>query len=259
LGFYVESVRSVSSEMELLLGAVRVRLPTPVRYCNMDRFNRNFSDTTLQFFYCARDVNLDPVHLARLPKGAILYGQDYLLRCDEVLVKEQLPWWLQNPASWPAIIANLVEVEAIGEPCILIARYGAGTWGHWLGELLPAIVACEHAHPKMFKYVLPAQITAHTEQRSYSTSVLESLAAYGVSDDRLIRVGTDRNYRFEALFVPTRVWSNGMIHPHAANLMRTMVKGVPISLLPRKVALTRPNGIGRSIVNSDEFEFRQSG
>lgn len=249
--YYIEEVRSVATDLQLLFASKRVRLPTPVRYCNMDRFNKSFSDTTLQFFYCAREADLAPVHLARTPRDTLLYGQEYLLRCGEVLIKEQIPWWLQGQATWPSIIDKPVEVVDVEDPCLLIARYGAATWGHWLGELLPAIVACEHANPKTFKYVLPAQITMRTEKRSYSTSVFESLAAYGITEDRLIKVGTAGNYRFSTLFLLTQVWSSGVMRPEVAELMRSKILGVTSGTPDRRIALTRREERARSIVNPD--------
>ena len=38
---------------------------------------------------------------------------------------------------------------------MIVARYGFGTWGHWIGELLPKIVTVEAAFPGRFSFAIP--------------------------------------------------------------------------------------------------------
>ena len=86
-----------------------------------------------------------------------------------------------------ALYRSAMSADVVQAPCLLAARYGDVTWGHWLCELLPKIVLSEALFPKTFTYVVPARITrlGGPIGDGYVRAVMQSLQAYGIEDGEL--------------------------------------------------------------------------
>jgi len=75
----------------------------------------------------------------------------------------------------------------------------------------------------------------------------ESLAAYGLGEDRILPIDSNCNYRFENLFAIESVWTENLIHPGVTELMRD---GIPISTrkdLPTRLAVSRISSFSRTL------------
>ena len=78
----------------------------------------------------------------RMPAGAVLHGGgEFLLSADGALLREQIAPYLEtNPARVAELVGTTRPIVDYAEECLLLARFGLYTWGHWLGELLPKAV-----------------------------------------------------------------------------------------------------------------------
>jgi hypothetical protein len=244
----IVSAKAAASACTEVLPAVATRLPEAVVYSNLARYDRRVREGGHHRLYRARQARLSPVDLVWWPGGTVVFGADgFPARVGDSWVDEQFPpWYRDDPHMAGAALAAQRNLEDIGQECLLLARFGEGTWGHWLGELLPRAVLAESAYPGRFSYAVPAWTTIPGSP-GLSTSVLESMRAYGIGEDRLVRLETDRNYRFQALATVTSVRSDGAMHPGALALMRSHVRvGSPAfgHYLPARVASLR-TGVGR--------------
>ena len=77
----------------------------------------------------------------------------------------------------------------VGQPCLLLARYGENTWGHWVTEMLVKAVIAERLLPGRFFYAVPWWTTEPGAANGLADAVLGSLAAYGIEPQRLVRLG----------------------------------------------------------------------
>jgi hypothetical protein len=239
------------SRQDVLFDGVRLDLPTVLVYSNIHLCgDRMFARSTLQGAYRARSVGMAPVVLGRLPPGTMLLGgNSFLVQVGDALADEQI---FPLTTDLDTIIDVPRERIEVAQPCLLVARYGENTWGHWLAELLPRAVLAERAYPGRFTYVVPAHTTEAGERRSFATSVLESLAAYGIPQDRLLRLRFDSNYSFADLHAIGSLWSHAVIHPGALEAMRTgLVQPVP-ETGHGKLALLRRDAANRTLHNGDE-------
>ncbi len=241
---------------EELAGTVTVELPTVCVHTNAGAVDDGgITRSRLQGLYHARVVRLDPIRLVALSPGSMVIGShSYLLLTDGVLIEDQI--WPGVHDS-PEILARLLKaplgVVQVDQPVLLVARWGAvSVWGHWLGELLPKVVMVEAAYPGRFRYAIPADILRRTGERSFSTAVLESLAAYGIGEDRLLPLDHQVNHRFRQLFALTPAWSHVALHPAALAALRSGVLGVPRSISGPRLGLLRRDVTTRHIANADE-------
>lgn len=202
--------------------------------------------------FSARTARPDGISLVRLPVGMQIYGAASYLACfEETLIAEQLPPDLQHEPDLALSKAKSVasKTVAIDTECVLIARYGDRTWGHWLGEFLPKIAICERLHPGRFKYAVSHAVTGANDL--FGRRALESCAAYGVEPDRLIALGEDSTYHFSSLWAMTSIWSDNVMHPAAARVMRQDVRPIAPSDIGagRRVALWRGDNSRRQLTN----------
>ena len=186
------------------------------------------------------------VELVRLPAGARvseLYGclamvGDYFI-AEQIAVNEAV----DLPVAAARMLGDAARVE-VRDETVLIARFGDGTWGHWLVELLPKIALCERHAPGRFRYALAA--AGLGQGGVWRERVLESMAAYGVEQDRLIMIGDDAVFDFANLFAVTPVLTKGVLHPDAIDLMISDVRGVEAhGPKPAKTALMRSDDLRR--------------
>ena len=137
--------------------------------------------------YRPREAVAQDISIIRLPVDTrVSAALGFAVMSDGLMVAEQQV--AVDAAMLPHLAygfrAQNVAVRVSGD-AMLIARYGEGTWGHWLGELLPKIAVCERVAPRRFKYVMADYVLLDPV---LGPRIRESCAAYGVSESRFIPV-----------------------------------------------------------------------
>jgi hypothetical protein len=207
-------------------------------------------------------LRMPEVFIGRYDSDALLLGGDsFWVNTREALVAEQiipyfaeglLPFFEADPeAKLKHLRAAITETVEIHEECLLAARFGHGTWGHWTNEILPKAVVAESVFPGRFRFVVPASVTQSGTARSFANALLESLAAYGIPEDRLIRVDAQRNYKFSALFDVGGCSMWNYAHPQICSLMRRQLRQIGPRQRCDLLAIARHNS-PRVIHNLDE-------
>jgi len=194
--------RELLTEPETLLAAQTVALPDPRVYSNASQAGDAAFARWLHWCNAARHVAQPAVILGRYAPGTMLDGNSpYCVLTQNMLVREQV---FSPEAEFPRIAAALAQRGAaapqVDRPCLLACHRGSWTWGHWLLDTLPKIVLAERAHPKLFTFVVPADILEDPARGRFVQAVLHSLLAYGIDPARLLRVRAGHAYRFTALF-----------------------------------------------------------
>jgi hypothetical protein len=206
-------------EREILSDVPQLTVPNPLVYTNAARFGDISFQSWLRRGNVTRTLNQNRLALGKYRQVYLDPTNSFGLVSSYWAIREQIAPWTDCRALLATVEAKKADAIVVDRPCLLAARYGETTWGHWLVEILPKVVLAEAAHPKLFTFVLPAHISVVSSDRIYSTSVLESLEAYGISSDRILRVAPPNLYRFDNLFDVTGVFSDGM-HPKALSAMR---------------------------------------
>jgi hypothetical protein len=227
--------------------------------CGQDWFARLRLESVL-----ARDVAVGEVVLGRYPAGAVLLGlHTHWVLADGVLDENQIHPTYDRIAETIADLAQrITETRSINQPCVLLARYGATTWAHWLGDLLSKAVAVEDRFPGQYAYAVPAEIIAPDAAyaipvpQSYADAVRGSLAAYGIGADRIIALEPHCNYRCKQLMNVHGVWLGTIMHPHLLTAMRANVARPDGPARPRggRLAILRRDAVTRPIHNGAEVE-----
>lgn len=245
------------ADAEPIFAAYECVLPASVGFTNagrigLDRFERDMLHRT----YRSRVAAFDPVLLGRLPQGiTMLGGESHWLIFDDTLILDQInPLTPDRLETCEQLLAMSFTTEEITDPCVLVSRYGESTWGHWVGEILPRAILAEQAHPGKFRYVIAERIVTTGKERDYARAVLESLAAYGIAEDRILRIRPDRYYRFANLHAVSGIWSVTGMNPLVIERMRSLVLEQVKPAGHRRVALLRRGRQTRSIANADAVE-----
>jgi capsular polysaccharide biosynthesis protein len=143
-------------------------------------------------------------------------------------------------------IAGAVDPIDVAEECLSLARYGHGTWGHWLGEILPAAAIVERLYPGRFYYAVPYH------RSDYGRAMKESLRAYGIEADRIIPISWTSPVRLNNAWTVTAIWSDQSPHPAALDVMRGAVRLSQFRQGEDRVALLRLDAPTRRIINGAE-------
>jgi hypothetical protein len=230
-----------------------VALPRAVVTSNMAATRPDFAAYQHAADYAPRMAKLKPIVLAGLPSGTMVFGGGrFVTLCDGRPLAEQLPSDIDSWERLRAItdVARLT-LEVDGET-LLVGRYGVGTWGHWIGELLAKVALAERWFPGRFKFVLPAFVLNSATPGSIWRSIVETLEAFGVGLDRVFGLAPDCHYRFASLFAVSPVWSDYAMHPRAAKLLRDRLAAVAAG--PHKrIAIVRRAEAERRLVNAEEI------
>jgi Glycosyltransferase 61/Nucleotide-diphospho-sugar transferase len=242
----------LSTVVMTLCGRKLVRLPKAVTHTNLRDHNPGFANHVERDIYIDRTVMLDGISLVSLPPRTTIQGESsFALRIEDVFVDEQIgPWQREFGALDEAAKLSRASHD-IAEHCLLTARYGGSTWGHWLAEILPRAVLAEQAYPGRFKFVVPDWGSTSP----FGMSAYSSLAAYGITADRCLPINGHDDYRFQNLFSVSAIWPSAVMHPDALHAMRHFLKASPSeSPYPRegKLALRRSASNGRRIDNNNE-------
>jgi hypothetical protein len=226
------------------------RVPGCTVYENISDFDPAFARQMNQHVYVDRLANLKAIDLVALGSANFHPSADYTVTVGSSLVEEQAPPWY-GEATRTAISADWPTEEISGE-VLIVARFGFWTWGHWLGELLPKMVMVEATFPGRFRFIVP-----DTEDVSKWRNFRDSIRAYGVSPDRLILVKPGKTLRLKTAWAVTPIWSDHIMHPAAAELMRCALPQKPIEKA-RKIAIFREQADARTLVNWSEIVERLS-
>ena len=188
------------------------------------------------------------VTLGRLPEGSLVFPESARLLVGDCFVAEQLHYRRPNlPNDNLLLIPPVGTYEDVADEVLLVSRFGEGTWGHWLGELLPKVAVCEARFPGRFVYAVPARTG---KDDLIGRRQAESLSYYGVEPSRLICLDDRKTYRFARLHAVTEVFQVGF-HPGVIDILRQ-----PIALTssdgPQRVALFRGDNKRRMISNIEQ-------
>ena len=226
-----------------------------VRYSNWIEENPSLATHMFKDVYIDRTCTLSEITLIGLPSGArLLGGGDYIVEVEDQLIEEQYPVFRDRSVEHVlAVRAEVRPRQHVRGQCIMLARFGIYTWGHWLGEILPKAVLVEKLFPKRYQFVLPIEVESDASPDRPWSRILQSLAAYGITADRLVSVSFTHDTVFDDLFVIPSVWSDHMIHPVASEAMRSEIRIEPGSPTAGRVALRRLPGSGRTLDNQEEI------
>jgi hypothetical protein len=250
------SLQNLAAKLIRLAKPVSFSMPNSMVYNNISEFDAPFGLHYDRDIYAGRLVDINAIDLVQLEDTTLYPEADYIVTASGgVAVEEQMPPWMPLGTSTPAPLLSSAHAELVTKETVVIARFGAGTWGHWLGELLPKLVAVEVHFPGRFQYAVPADYISQTSDNDPWKTFRQSLQAYGIPDDRLLWVRPDRSYKMENAWAVTPVWSDHHLHPHAAEVMRCAIgTRSEIGLAKQKVALLRQANAARTLVNSTEID-----
>ncbi len=245
--FRIQRLGQLAKERVPLAPALELSIKRAAVYDNISEFDAAFARHIHEDIYCDRIAKLDAIELVRLQSATILAGGDYITISEGAAVKEQIPPWRESDAE--LALTNLGDAETVSSETVIVARYGAWTWGHWLGELLPKIVMVETAFPGRFSFAVPA-----THDVPRWRPLRELMAAYGVTEDRLLPLEPERSYHLAQAWGVTPVWSDHLMHPAATSQMRERLpRQALFATAGPKVAVTRPPGEARHLENWDQI------
>lgn len=258
----IRPLRELTSDHVSVFPAETVDFSNPLVYSNAEetcsqQFQRHLLDAI-----APTRIPLPEVFIGRYDSGTVVLGSDsFWVTTRKTLVAEQiipyfaehlLPLFERDPqAKLRHLKAAARETIEIGEECLLAARFGYGTWGHWINEILPKAVVAETVYPGRFRFVVPASVTQRGAERSFATAVVESLAAYGIAEDRLIRIEVEKNYSFCRLFDVGGCGMWNIAHPRVLSLMRDHLGKIHPERNCELLALTREDN-PRNIHNETE-------
>jgi general stress protein CsbA len=247
--------RDLIRDPEIIFPAHTVKVPAAVVYSNAAEIGlRHFLNVMTQRTYLPYRAPFDPVMIGCLPDDTrLLGGNSYWVEVAGSLAAEQInPLTPDVAATFTALRDLPFPTEIIDAPCLLVARYGDVTWGHWVAEILPRAILAEHAYPGRFLYAVGAHVTSAAAVGSYAGRILESLAAYGIGEDRILKLRLDRHYQFSKLHAVTGIWSAGGMNPLVMRVMREALSP-PSSHSNGRLAMLRRDAPTRNLVNGDEM------
>ena len=248
--------RDLAQDYVSLIAGRAVELPGIAAFSNLADFDASFHQHHQEFVYPARTANFQNIGLSRLPPGTVVAAREgYPTFVGDTYIEEQLaPWLIEDEGRRAQARLPGTPVQVPAGEYLLAARFGEGTWGHWLAEILPRIVVAEHFFPGRFMFVVPGWTThLNAGMRAY----LESIYAYGIDEARLFRIEETHDYAFESLHLLDSVWSDRSMHPDVLDFMRNnLPRGVGgvTGYLPARVGILRKDSARRAISNHAEVE-----
>ena len=250
----VARARDVCLRSEVLLGRLSIDLPCSLFQSNLGEFNAEFAKGVFAEAFQARRASVGDIELCQLQSDTMLHGGgDFLVTSGGAELEEQVPPALRHdPDRRRDILQTSRPVVEIHSPCVIVARYGEGTWGHWLGELVPRAALAEYFRPGEFNFVVPEWMTRRGAAGGLGDAALDSLAAFGVAENRLIRVDPGQDYRLTNAWMVAPIWSDHIPHPAAMDILRAIPPRLETVLLPRKLAVRR-HGPSRRLDNSADI------
>jgi len=251
----VQSAHELSESYTPLFPAVELSLPRAEVFSNLDTFDAKFHDHHQFNVFPGRVAKTTEIGLVTLPEGStVVRMSGYLTTTPGGIVKEQIhPRLMTNEEEFWNAVNGASDPVHVDKECLLVARFGEATWGHWLGEILPRAIIAEAFFPGRFCFAVPDWTT----KEGSNSTFLQSLLAYGITESRLVRLISSNCYRFRSLSTVTPVRSDRAMHPQVLELMRKNVVVKPDAFgryLPSRLALLRKDIGRRSISNYEEVE-----
>jgi capsular polysaccharide biosynthesis protein len=226
-----------------------VRLPCAAVTHNIASFSEPFAAHMREIVYAPRTAVVSSVDLFLCPAGTSVFGGgEFLTGYDGVYIDEQYPPFPPTPLPSAVEATARWPTEDVDGEKLLVARYGIGTWGHWLGELLPKIVLAERVFPGRFSFVVPDAVVGSVASNGIWQRIRESLAVYKIAESRLFPLNQDRTYRFSTLFAVSKIWSDEIMHPHASEALRHGAAEISAGA-SKKLAVLRDARAGRRLHN----------
>ena len=256
----VARAREVSRHSEVLLGRLPIELPCALAASNLADFNPAFAAQVFTQAFQARLATPIEIELCQLGGDTILHGGGhFLVTSGGAELEEQIPPSLvHEPDRRREIIQTSRPAFEVDAACVIVARFGEGTWGHWLGELLPRAALAEYFRPGFFGFVVPGWTSRRDGAGSLGDAVLDSLAAFGIAEDRLVRVDPGDDLLLRNAWMIGPIWSDHIPNPACLDILRAIPPRVDPVLLPRKLAVRRA-AMKRRLTNEAEvFEVLAS-
>jgi capsular polysaccharide biosynthesis protein len=227
-----------------------------MEYTNLEGFDTAFYESMMRHVYSARDCSIDSVDLVSFPDDAILWNH-FILQCGGDLIQEQFPPWFEgNRRSVDAVVSNRAPQIGFDQEVLLVARFGIDTWGHWLGELLPKVVLTERRFPGRFLYALPRHVLHDATPGLPWARIRDSLKSYDIRLSQVFELDENTVYKFGRLYGVTSIWSDHMMHPAAAEALRSIIKPLPAIAFPVGLSIARAPSAARAMANAHEiFRF----
>jgi hypothetical protein len=241
----------ILTEQETLFPAGEYELPTSVVHTNEAEFDPKWAEHLLGHAYKGRVAHCNAIIFGRLPRGTLLCcSHNFVLQFGGLVATESLPHAMLGDL---ALLANTIrmptEITELTAECVLLTRWGHGTWGHWLAEIVPMAALVERRYPGRFQYAIPDY-----GGTAYEAAVHDSLHAYGIDSHRLIPVTSSKSHVLVNARIVTPIWSDHAPHPAALDLMRGAVRLSRYKSGREKIALMRRDWATRTIANGDEVE-----
>ena len=246
----MQPARDLLRAVDELLPGGEVALINHLVYANAGALGDAAYRRFLFWINTARDVPQPPVRLGRYPPGACIDGNGpFHVLTEGVFVAESVFSGAQGlAANRQHMLRRRAEALEIGEPCLFAIHAGSRIWSHWLIDTMPKILLPEQACPGRFRFVVPASSTDPAAPDIFPRSVLESLAAYGIPQHRLLRLQPGLFYRFAALYDVVDLNGDGM-HPGVLRALRTLATPPPFRGRYGVTACMRAAGEVRPVTN----------
>ncbi len=249
----VVRAREACLRSEVLLGRLSIELPCSLAASNLGEFNPAFARQVFEEALQARRASATEIELCQLRPDTVLHGGGhFLVTTGGAELEEQIPPSLvREPDRRHEILGTSRPAVEIDAACVIVARFGEGTWGHWLGELLPRAALAEYFRPGFFRFVVPGWITRRRSGGSLGDAVRDSLAVFGVAEDRLIRIDPTHDYLLRNAWTVGPIWSDHIPHPACLDILRAIPPRIDPVLLPRRLAVRR-SALTRRLANEVE-------
>lgn len=251
----VVAFADIATAAETIIAGCERPIENAAVYSNGAALNPSFGEHLMREVYIARTCRSDAVTLFRFEPGARLHGGNtFLLTSQGRLAQEQIgPALRDDPQRLDAALSTWRPVMRVREECLLLARYGLDAWDSWLAELLPKLVVAETSFPGRFRYLLPADLVNDTNAGPAAQRLRETLWAYGLHPGRILPLQPAMDYACDRLHAIGPVWSDHVMHPGVATLMRERLPpspAPPTEPQPQRIALL-PTGPEARIANID--------
>jgi hypothetical protein len=243
-------LKDILADAQTVAPAEEAPLPTALVYSNEAEFDARWAAELANGPYHQRIARFAPLEIGRLPSGTVLRGEHhFLITWNGHVAIESVPHALvADAAMLDQAMARDLVLEEVEQECLTLTRYGHGTWGHWLGEILPIAALVEERFPRRFRYAVPRHGTG-----PYTEVMIQSLAAYGIETDRIVWLRQDRAHRLLRAWAMTAVWSDHAPHPAAMRALRSSPHLSPYKG-HTKLALLRQDWTTRALANAEEVE-----
>jgi len=241
----------ILERQEILFPARKVSLPRALAYSNEADFDPVVAAGLSNGTYATRVITAPPVLIGRLPSGTVLRDRQFLLSIGNSAVGQSYsadptPAKRHAPQLLADAVADNRPIADLGAECLLLARRGHNTWGHWGADTLAMAASVEAQHRGRFRYAIP-----QAGDLNFFTAMIQSLAFYGIGLNRLIFLPPHQDYRLRQAWVVTPIWRDSSPHPDAL----TALRAVPVAnkIRPTKIAIMRRDHPHRNIANADKI------